>query len=175
MDFEVNQPIEAPLWLVEQAFVDPTFYQALGQLAAIEPPKLLECRPDQEDDALVHLVVHYTFGAKLNAAARAVLDPEKLSWTDRSVLDRRAHEVRFEMVPDHYGDRFWCKGRYRFVEHGPSTTHQVMQGKLEINYPVVGALAERAIYLGLRENLSAEAAILGRWAAERGGQERDTG
>lgn len=175
MEFEVDQPIDAPLWLVEQAFVDPTFYDALGELGAIEPPSMLECRPDETDEALVHLAVHYTFGAKLNAAARAVLDPAKLGWTDRSVLDKRAHEVRFEMVPDHYGDRFRCKGRYRFVEHGPSTTHQVMEGTLEINYPVVGALAERAIYLGLKENLAAEAAILSRWAAERVTKESDAG
>ena len=39
----------------------------------------------------MHQEVRYFFAGDLNAAARTVVDPARLSWVERSVLDRRTH------------------------------------------------------------------------------------
>ncbi len=168
MDVEVSQPIAAELEAVEEAYVDPGFYAALGQIPHIDPPKLLETSPDPDDPSVVHFKVRYAFGGNLSAAARSVLDPAKLTWTDTSVLDRAHHEVRFEMVPDHYADKLRFMGTNSFQSSGNGVTTQIMKATLAVSYPVVGPLVERAIFLGIRENLSKEAQILASWAAARG-------
>lgn len=167
MDVEVDQEIDAPLELVEEAYIDPSFYAQLGAIGHIGPPQMIESRTEGDGSGLVHFKVRYSFGGSLSPPARAVLDPSKLTWTDTSVLDRSRHEVRFEMIPDHYAERLRFRGTNRFVRAGDGITRQVMKASLVVSYPVVGPLVERAIYLGIRENLSKEAEILAKWARGR--------
>jgi hypothetical protein len=51
------------------------------------------------------------------------------------------------------------------VAGGDDRTMQQMEGELRVNYPVVGRLAERGIFLGLKENIAQEARIIERWVA----------
>ena len=170
MRFSVGQAIAAPRSAVEAAFLDEGFYQALGGLSGIGVPQVLERRPDARDGNLVHLEVRYAFSGNLSGPARAVLDPDRLTWVDRSTFDRTAHRIDFEMIPDHYGDRFECRGSYRFEVVDDRTTRQVMEGDLRVRYPVVGAVVERALIVGLREHIDEEARLLERWLRERGEQ-----
>ena len=55
--------------------------------------------------------IRYRFSGDLSSAATAVLDPEKLTWVEESHHDLAARTVRFELHPDHYADRFSCRGQ----------------------------------------------------------------
>lgn len=169
MRFVVDQPVRASLGVVEAAFLDPSFYQALGTMDALAPPEIQERRADPADPDLVHLRIRYAFAGRLAPPARAVLDPAKLTWIDESTLDRRRHRVDFRMVPEHYVGRLACSGCYRFEEdpEEQGVTHQLMEGEVRVRYPMVGAVVERAIVMGLRQHLAEEAVVLERWAAER--------
>ncbi|HEX4539997.1 MAG TPA: DUF2505 family protein [Acidimicrobiales bacterium] len=175
MRFSLEQSIAAPRDAVEAAFLDPGFYAALGELSAIRPPEVLEQRVEGPDGNLVHLRVQYAFAGNLSGPARAVLDPDRLTWVDHSTFDRGAHRIDFEIVPDHYADRLQCEGWYRFEPDGEQATRQLMGGDLRVRYPVVGGLVERAIIVGMRQHLGEEARILERWLRDSGQVVRDKG
>ena len=85
MHFTVDQPIAAPVERVEQAFVDPGFYEALGAMPNIGDPGILECTARDHE---VLLRVRYAFTGELAAPVRRVLDPAKLTWVVESTVDR---------------------------------------------------------------------------------------
>jgi len=160
--FTVDQPIAAPVERVEEAFVDPGFYKALGAMPNIGDPEILECT-ERDDD--VYLRVRYAFTGELAAPARRVLDPAKLTWIVESTVDRSTRTTAFRMLPDHYADRLECAGSYTLVPAGTDSTMQHMAGDLRVNYPVVGRLAERGIVLGLKEHIAQEAHVIEHWVA----------
>jgi hypothetical protein len=165
MRFTVDQPIAAPLTGVEQAFVDPAFYEALGTMPNIGDPDILECT-ERNDEVLLR--VRYAFTGDLAAPARRVLDPAKLTWVVESTVDRSTHTTGFRMLPDHYADRLSCSGSYVLAPDGDDRTIQRMEGELRVNYPIVGRLAERGIVMGLKEHVAEEAGILERWVEGKG-------
>jgi hypothetical protein len=160
--FSVDQPIAAPVPRVEEALVDPRFYEVLGEMPNIGDPRVLECTAR---DGEVFLRVRYAFTGDLAAPARRVLDPAKLTWIAESTVDRATRTTAFRMLPDHYADRLTCNGVYTLVPDGDGRTIQQMEGELRVNYPVVGRLAERGIVLGLKEHIAQEARIIERWVA----------
>lgn len=162
MHFTVEQPIAAPVERVEEAFVDPAFYKALGEMPNIGDPEILECT---ERDREVFLRVRYAFTGELAAPARRVLDPAKLTWVVESTVDRTTQTTAFRMLPDHYANRLACAGAYTFAANGSGGTMQHMEGDLRVNYPVVGRLAERGIVVGLKEHIAQEARVVERWVA----------
>jgi len=161
--FTVDQPIAAPVERVNEAFVDPRFYEALGAMPNIGEPKVLECTAR---DGEVFLRVHYAFTGNLAAPARRVLDPDKLTWIVESTVDRATRATAFRMLPDHYANRLTCEGTYTVVADVTDATMQHMEGELRVNYPVVGKLAERGIVLGLKEHIAEEARVLERFVGD---------
>src|SRR5437763_16479368 len=102
MRFRVDQPIAAPVERVDEAFVDPGFYKALGTMPNIGDPEILECT---ERDAEVFLRVRYAFTGDLAAPARRVLDPAKLTWIAESTVAPPTRTTAFRMLPGPYADR----------------------------------------------------------------------
>ena len=162
MRFTVDQPIAAPVERVEEAFVDPGFYKALGAMPNIGDPEILECTARDRE---VFLRVRYAFTGELAAPARRVLDPAKLTWVVESTVDQSTSTTTFRMLPDHYANRLECGGTYTLAATDATMTMQHMEGDLRVNYPVVGRLAERGIVLGLKEHIAQEAHVVERWVA----------
>jgi len=146
MDFAVEQPIAAGRDEVEAAFLDPDFYRALGEIPDIDPPEVLGRR---DLNGVTELSVRYRFTGNLPSAARAVLDPSKLTWIQVSTIDLHAHRTDFHMQPQHYGKRLECGGSYRFEALLDGTTVQRVTGKVRVHWPVVGGAVERTIVNGL--------------------------
>lgn len=163
MRFRVAVRIDVPRARAEQAFVDPDFYRALGEMPNIRAPEVLEVEPGDE---VTRMRIRYVFDGHLPPAARRVLDPEKITWVDESTVHHGRHLTEFRMVPDHYANRMTCEGTYRFDELGPDSTEQVLEGDLIIHYPIVGRLVEKAILMGMRQHLQEEARLLEKLVAE---------
>lgn len=163
MRFTVDQPLDVTRSVAEQALVDPDFYSSLGAMGSIGAPEVLA---RQESGRSVRLSVRYRFAGNLARPARAVLDPDKMTWVIESVMHLDEHRAEFEMLPDHYADRLECSGRYRFEERG-RTAAQVIDGDLVVHYPLVAKVVERAIVMGLRQNMAEQADLIARWARSR--------
>ena len=156
MRFRVEQDLAADPDEAARAFADPALYAALDGLPKVSRPEVLD---RQVDGPIVRLRVRYRFAGHLSAAARAAVDPQRLSWVDESEHDLSTRRVRFVLRPDHYADRFRCHGEYR-IEPRPDGCRRTADVELSVSFPLVGRAVERAIASGLREHLADEAAVV---------------
>ncbi|CAN5621284.1 hypothetical protein BH20ACT2_BH20ACT2_08020 [soil metagenome] len=161
MRFQLGQRFAAPVTDVADAFCDPRFYAELAELPKLGQHELLDRRVDGDR---VHLQVRYRFAGELSAAARAVLDPERLTWVEHAEHDLAARVVTFHIRPDHYADRLTCHGRYRFEPDGDGTV-RLADGEVKVKALLVAGAVERAIVTGLTEHAQDEVAIVERWLA----------
>jgi hypothetical protein len=160
MHFEVDQLIGAPVEAVIAAMGDPAYYGSLAGLPDVVAPEVLDRR---QEGNRVRLRVRQGFAGSLAPAARAVLDPAKLTWVTELEIDPAAAAATFALLPDHYRDRLEASGNYRFVVEGEGTRRMV-DGDLVVHFPLVARAVERAIVSGLCRYLADEAVLLGSWA-----------
>lgn len=106
-------------------------------------------------DGAAELRIRWSFTAPLSSAARAVIDPDRLTWVETTVHDLSARRARFTMAADHYADRFACHGTFAFTADGGGTVRTV-EGELKIRAPLVARAVEGAIVSGLEEQLAGE-------------------
>jgi len=151
--FQVEQVLRADPDAAARAFTDPALYEAYAGLPKVQGAEVLSREVEGER---VRLRVRYRFAGHLSSAARAVIDPARLSWVDESVHDLATRHVHFTLRPDHYGDRFRCRGEYR-IEPAGEGCRRIATIELHVSAPLVGRAVEGAIASGLREHLADEA------------------
>lgn len=156
MRFRTEQRYPFDPEAVASAYAEPALYESFHGLTKLTQPEVLEHEVDG-DRVVLH--VRYRFGGHLSAAAKAVLDPSRLTWVEQSVHHLDERTTSFTMVPDHYGDRFSCTGGYRF-EEDPDGTRRRGEGDLRVRAVLVGAAVEGAIVSGLREHLEEETPLV---------------
>jgi hypothetical protein len=156
VQFEIVQPIASGKEAVVGAVVDPRLYDSIGPTKGLTPPTVLDRR---EDGDFVRLRIRYGFDGNLSRAARAVLDPEKMTWVVELKVDPEKFRAKFRMLPDHYPDRIECRGSYRF-DGDDKRTEQIMKGDLVVHAPLVAAVVERSIVSGFRDHIAEEAVAI---------------
>lgn len=156
MKFTIDQDFEAPPDVVARAYADPALYDGFHDLPKMSRPEVVSSSVDGDK---VLLQIRYRFSGELSSAARAVLDPSRLSWVEHAVHDLSALRTSFEMVPDHYADRFRCNGSYRFGTNGTGTRRHC-EAEIKVRALLVAGAVENAIVSGLREHLDAELAVV---------------
>lgn len=161
MRFTVDQLFEATPDAVARAYADPELYAAFQDLPKMSRPEVLS---HASDDSKVVLQIRYRFSGHLSPAARAVLDPERLTWVEHSTHDLSTRSTVFRMIPDHYADRFECSGSYRFEADGTGTRRHC-DGTIRVRALLVASAVENAIVSGLREHLADEVAVVDAFVA----------
>jgi hypothetical protein len=161
--FTVEQRFSTDADETARAFTEPDLYAGFAALPKVSVPDVLACEPDGD---LVRLRIRYRFAGQLSSAARAVIDPAKLTWVDESTHDLARRHVRFVLRPDHYGDRFRCSGEYRIEPVGDGCRRHASI-EVKVSAPFVGGAVERAIESGLREHLADETEVVEAYLAAR--------
>jgi hypothetical protein len=154
--FRIRIPYAAPADAVARAYADPALYEAFAGLPRADRPEVLDHRVDG-DSAVLR--VRWRFSGALSPAARAVIDPDRLTWVEESTHDVARRQVTFRMIPDHYRDRFTCSGGYRFEPDGDGSV-RIVEGDLRIKAPLIGGTVEKAIVSGLEDQLISEAPLV---------------
>jgi hypothetical protein len=152
--------IDAPLDAVVRASLDPAFEAALNDLPNVAERTVTE-RQDGPDGS-IHRVVRYRFAGPIPAPALKAIGGAIISWDEIGDYDPNNHEWRFEIRPHIFPGRITCNGRYCFVRDGDATVRAV-DADMKVNVPLVGGRVEKALAQGLRDNMSAEAELLGRY------------
>jgi hypothetical protein len=167
VDFQVEQVIDADPDAVARAYTDPALYEAIGAAGGLGRAEVVD---RQVEGDLVRLQVRYRFTGELSSAARAVLDPQRLTWVEHSEHDLARRHVSYRLVPDHYGDRFRAAGACRIAPGAPPADGAVrtVTGSVKVSALVVGPAVERAIVSGLRDHLAGEVAAVERFLARAG-------
>lgn len=160
MDFLIEQAYAADPDDVARAYTDPDLYELIGGVSSLGRPEVLG---HKVDDGKVLLEVRYRFAGRLSAAARAALDPDKLTWVEHSTHEVARRHVDYRLEPDHYGDRFRASGRCttRRGPHGGAV--RTVEGNMRVKAPLVGKAVEKAIVSGLREHLASEVTAVERY------------
>lgn len=159
MDFSVVQRFEAPPAEVVALYADPGFHASLGAGPHIAPPEVVGHR---RDDDVVELSIRYRFTADLPAAARRVVDADRLTWVEHTRIDLARHSSTSRLEADHYPSLLQASARASYLVEGDGSVRRVA-GRLAVKVPLVGGKVERAIVEGLEEHLAIERAA----AAER--------
>lgn len=159
MKFELFQRYAAPVDAVRATCADPDFYAALAGLPKVGAPEVIR-RDADADGRRVHLEVRMQFTGDLSAAAKAVIDPRKLSWVDVSDHDLDSGEATFVLKPDNYADRFSCSGSYTLADDGNGGTTRTVRGDVKVRVLLVAGQVENALVSGLREHIEREAPVL---------------
>jgi hypothetical protein len=154
--FTVDQRFGAPPDAIARAFADPRLYLAFQDLPKMSRPEVLAHEVDGET---VDLRIRYRFSGELSPAARAVIDPARLTWVEHAIHDLGTRTTTFRMLPDHYGDRFRCSGSYRFESDGHGTLRHC-EGDIKVRALLVAGAVENAIVSGLREHLADEVPVV---------------
>lgn len=165
MRFELMQRYGATAPEVVAAYADPALYPTLVGL-----PKLggIEVLDHHHEGDRASLEVRFRFIGHLPAAVTAVIDPERLTWVQRSRHDLAGATTDFDLLPDHYPDRLRASGTWRIVADGTGARRTVA-GELEVRgVPLLGRRVERAIVDGLGEYLDAEAPVVDAFVAASG-------
>jgi Protein of unknown function (DUF2505) len=165
VDFRVEQTYRADPELVARAYTDPALYEAVGEVSRLGRPEVLERR---EDGDVVTLRIRYRFTGDLSSAARAVLDPARLTWVEHSTHDLARRHVAYRLEPDHYADRFRADGECQVAPAAGAGGGSVrtVTGLVKVKALVVGGAVERAIVSGLRDHLADEAGAVDRFVAD---------
>jgi hypothetical protein len=163
--FELSQHLQAPLLVVEAAFVDPAFLRELAGLPKLGRPELLD---QKEDGDRLRQRVRYAFVGDLSAAVRAAVDPARLTWIEDSTLDRKSHVTTFVILPDNYAKLLEAFGSISLAsDDSDRSTVRRFEGQVSVHVPIVGRKVEEAIVSGLREHAEAETVVLNRWVSTR--------
>lgn len=156
MKFDIEQRYAAEADAVARAYTDPELYDSFDGLGKLTKPEVVS---QEVDGDLVVLEIRYGFNGDLSPAARAVIDPSRLTWIERSTHDLADCSASFIMLPDHYADRFRCEGTYRF-EPAEGGCLRVGRGDLRVRALLVAGAVEGAIVSGLREHLVDEVPLV---------------
>jgi hypothetical protein len=156
MRFTVEQRFSAAPDAVARAYTDPALYLAFEDLEKMSRPEVLT---HEADGDVVKMQIRYRFSGHLSSAARAVIDPTRLTWVEHSTHDLGRRTTTFTMVPDHYRDRFRCSGSYRFDADGSGTVRRC-DAEIKVQALLVAGAVEGAIVSGLREHLDEEVPVV---------------
>ena len=162
MEIVLDQPIAASAEDAQSAFLDPDFYQSLGELPDISAP---EVRSFSAGPETARIELGYRFVGELNGPAKMILDPEKLTWSQVTEVDLATRRSTVRMVPDNYGGLLSFQGWYELHDVGEHQCSQHFEADLRAHIPLLGPLAERAIAGSIRQNLADTAHLIERFVA----------
>jgi hypothetical protein len=162
VEIVLDQPIAASADDAQSAFLDPDFYQSLGELPDISAP---EVRSFSAGPETARIELGYRFVGELNGPAKMILDPEKLTWSQVTEVDLATRRSTVRMVPDNYGGLLSFQGWYELHDVGEHQCSQHFEADLRAHIPLLGPLAERAIAGSIRQNLADTAHLIERFVA----------
>jgi len=90
------------------------------------------------------------------------VDPRWMEFVEESEVEIRARKATYQNVPTTPGVARLLKnrGEIEFVPLGPGRSRRILSGELRIDFPVLGAIAERLIIGHAKRLVEAEAAAL---------------
>jgi hypothetical protein len=150
---------------VATAFADPALYDHYPAGDRLAAPTVVDHRVDGD---IVELALQYRFTGDLSSAVRAVVDPARLTWVERTRHDLASGTATFALQPDHYTDRLRCTGTVRITADADGS-RRVIEGDLKVKVTLVGGTVERTLVADLQGHLRQETAIVERFLQSRSG------
>lgn len=107
-----------------------------------------------ELDMPVPRVLERRLGAEGNEATG-----HHLGWEEHSTCDLNALTIVFDIRLPHLATRVTADGRYRLADGGDTEVVRYIQGRVDIDMPMIACMAERLIVSQLKDNMEEKARI----------------
>ena len=152
--FSATQPFPPEAGDVLDLYSNPATWSRLPQFERVRIAEVLDsagtaARPVTR--------VRYRFIADLPAAARAVVDPSKLTWVEETTYDLENRTSKMRFLPDQYASKIEASATATFSAPTFETgVVRSVSGQLRVKVLLVGGQVEQAIVSGLKEYLSEE-------------------
>jgi hypothetical protein len=163
MRFTIDQRFSAPPEQVAKAFADPALYAGYPDGGTLARPEVVAC---SADGTIVEMQLRHRFNGDISPAARAILDPGRLTWVEHTTHRLDGFTGSFVLRPDHYADRLRCSGSIRYEADGTGSRRRG-EGELHVRAPLVAGAVERAIISGLQDHLRAEVEVVEAYLRDR--------
>lgn len=164
MHFELTQKFSAPPETVLDAYLDEAMWATLDGFTRVGEPRWIGIER-QGNTATTR--VHYRFIASLPAAAKAIVNPEKLAWVQVTKWDCETQTCSIGFEPDAYADKLSIKATESLRADGTGGTIRKVEGELKVRVMLVGSRVEPVIVDGLLEYLREEAERVQTWIDAR--------
>jgi hypothetical protein len=157
MRFSAEQRYRADADAVARAYADPALHLAMPATAKLAKPEVLS---HEIDGDRVVLEVRYRFQGDLPSAARAILDPARLTWVERTEHRLEARTATFVLRPDHYPDRLRSEGSFLVEATDDGGARRALTGELKVRAPLVAGTVERTLVADLQDHLRSEVPVV---------------
>lgn len=154
--FEFEQRWPAPADDVMGVYLDPTFWSGLSGLATTAPPQVLGI---ERDDRRATVQLRWVLTVDLPPDAARFLDPEHVSWVERTTWDLASRRAEVAFLPDRAGGLLRASAVAALLGEGDGTVRRI-EGDLSVRIPLVGRRVERAIVDGVVRHLTEEEAAV---------------
>lgn len=162
MHFEIAHEIEAPLDVIELAFLSPEMGAMLA--SALAPGiSSVETVLHEVKDGTFRRILRFQASAPLSLFKDRTIAKEALSWETSVVYPIGSHTSTWEVAPkEQYRRYFRSKGLYKLEAAPEGRTRRVVSGQIEIIVPVpmVSGIVERVALAEVRKTYDAEAETL---------------
>ncbi len=165
MRFTAEQRFARDPDAIARAYADPDLYGTLPATAKLSKPEVVS---HSSEAGRVVLEVRFHLVTELPSAARAILDPARLSWVERTTHDLSTRTTTFVLRPDHYPDRLSASGTVLLEPTDGGGARRSLTGELKVRAPLVGGTVERTLVADLQEHLRAEAPLVDDYATRFG-------
>lgn len=153
---------------VAAAYREQSLYDVITDLPFVGRPEPVAFNRVGDD---VRLDLRYRVQLELPGAARAFIDPDKLTFVERSTITPDG-ATTFRVLPDNYAELLTCGGRAALTE-GPAGVVRQTTGQLDLDLGWQGALFEgqvaQAIVNGFRQSIAAQTTQVRAFISDRYG------
>ncbi len=162
MHFEISHELDAPVDVIELAFLSPEMGRLLA-LALAPSIESVETVLHQVEDGELRRTLRFQASAPLSIFKGVTVAREALCWETFAFYRLADHTSTWEVKPrEQYRRYFRASGTYHLEAIPEGRTRRVVAGDLEILVPVpmVGGLVERVALAEVRKTYDAEADTL---------------
>jgi hypothetical protein len=160
--FEISHELDAPVDVIELAFLSPDMGRLLA-LALAPSIESVETVLHQVEDGELRRTLRFQASAPLSIFKGVTVAREALCWETFAFYRLADHTSTWEVKPrEQYRRYFRASGTYHLEAIPEGRTRRVVAGDLEILVPVpmLGGLVERVALAEVRKTYDAEADTL---------------
>ncbi len=162
MHFEITHELDAPVDVIELAFLSPEMGRLLA-LALAPGVESVETILHEVNDGELRRTLRFQASAPLSIFKGVTVARDALCWETFALYRLADHTSTWEVKPrEQYRRYFRAGGTYRLDAIAEGRTRRVVAGDLEILVPVpmLGGLVERLALSEVRKTYDAEADTL---------------
>lgn len=162
MHFEISHELDAPVDVIELAFLSPEMGRLLA-LALAPGIESVETVLHEVEDGELRRTLRFQASAPLSIFKGVTVARDALCWETFAFYRLADHTSTWEVKPrEQYRRYFRASGTYRLEAIPEGRTRRVVAGDLEILVPVpmIGGLVERIALTEVRKTYDAEADTL---------------